>query len=411
MFLLKLAIKNIMRRKKRTLLTAGVISVAVLVYIFMDSHLASMDEMSYNNIIDFESGHIQVTDSGYWEEKAELPLENLIFRPQNYISSIKDINGYHSLTGQLDFRVRLNDGRDELPVIGKGIEPQAASSVFKIDQYLIRGEIFKKGENRAVMGKSLAGDMDLQVGDYIILLVRTARNYFNTVEVEISGLIHTPNPAVNQNIVYIPLDVAQNTLGVLDKISRLVIKLDTRQNTEPAVTQLKTNLNGDNNFKIIPWYYLEAVAVNQAKQAGNNLILAIILLIAAIGIINSVILSALERVRETGMMKAMGMEEKKIVSVFVIESTGIAALGALFGCGLAAGAVALLYEYGIDYSGFFDGGLGEYGIPVIGPIYGVWNLKTFLFVFIFSTFVSLIASIFPSYWAARKDPVEALYER
>ncbi|MEA3506271.1 MAG: FtsX-like permease family protein [Elusimicrobiota bacterium] len=411
MLLLKLALRNIMRHKRRTLLTAGVISVAVLLYISLDSHLGSMNQISYENLIDFETGHIQIVKKAYWEEKDELPLENLIQMDGNIAKAVKSAPGYAAMAGQLDFPVRLNDGLDELPVIGRALDPASVKEVFSLENYFVEGKLFKKGENKIVMGKSLAEVMELRTGDYITLLVRTKRDYFNTIEAEISGLFHTPNPGINQNIVYLSLDVARNTLSTPASVSRIVVRLADRRQAPQAAENIRQTLAASPELKIIPWQEQEAVAVMQAKQAGNSLLMGIILFIAAIGIVNTVILSALERMRETGMMKAMGLEERKIVSVFVIESTGIGVLGALAGCLLGAVSVSLLAKYGIDYSGFCDGSLGEYGIPVIGAIYGTRNLKTFIFVFLFSTAVSFFASILPSYWAARKDPVEALYER
>jgi putative ABC transport system permease protein len=137
--------------------------------------------------------------------------------------------------------------------------------------------------------------------------------------------------------------------------------------------------------------------------------MTIILLIAAIAIINTVILAALERMEEIGMMKAMGLQTKEVIYTFVLESTGIGILGGICGLLLGLAGVGLFTIVGVDFSAIID--MTPYGIPVVGKIYGVWNPASFVTVFAFGVIVSLFASILPAYWAADKDPVKAIYSR
>ena len=134
-----------------------------------------------------------------------------------------------------------------------------------------------------------------------------------------------------------------------------------------------------------------------------------VLLIGIVGIINNVVLSALERTEEIGMMKALGMREMEIVSVFMVEATGIGIIGSLVGCLLGAVGVGWLVKYGFDIS--YAGDMTTYGIPILNRLYGVWNLSAFGFLFVLGIMVALLSSITPALWAARKDPVKAIYHR
>ncbi len=400
-----------MRNRKRTLLTSGVIAAAVFVFLSLDSHLASMDEMAYDNIIDFETAHIQITTSQYWEEKDDLPLKKLLSHNRELQSAIEQTSDFLASSIRLDFQARLNDGREELPVTARAIEEESFRGIMKINDYIIQGSFFKPGEKKALLGKELAEDINLTEGDYFTLVFRTKDNFFNTLELQVKGLFHSPNPDINKNIVFLPLETAQEALNAHGEISHLMIRLKEKKNTEKAAGFLKNKLaEFQNSFAVVPWYELEAVGVSEAKNMGNQLILTIILLIAAIGIINSVILSALERMHETGMMKAMGVTEKSIVFIYIIESAGIAILGIFFGSLAASGAITYLSKYGIDYS-FLWGELGRFGIPIIGPIYGVWVPESFLFISIFCIIVAVSASLPPSIWAARKDAVETIHRK
>ena len=152
------------------------------------------------------------------------------------------------------------------------------------------------------------------------------------------------------------------------------------------------------------------IAMSTAQDAETAVVLTVILMIGMIGIINNVILSALERTREIGMMKALGMREWEIVLVFMIEASGVGIIGGLTGCLLGAIGVGCMVKFGYDLS-YIGGDMSLYGIPVIDKIYGVWNLPSFVFIFFLGLIFALFSSMIPAYWAAHKDPVKAIYHR
>ncbi len=412
MFLIKLSLKNLWRHKRRTIITAAIIAWAIFFYITFDSMLIGMNDMVFQNIIDYEYGHVQVSDPNYWEEKEELPLENMIINNEELNQKLTEIEGYRDHAPQLNFQVRLNDGVKETPVMGRGIEPDKTFSVLNYQDYIVEGEMFQMGENKTVIGKRLAEIMKLGLGDYVTLLTRTENDTFNTIDAEISGIINTPNPNINQNIVFVPLDVAQDTLNVDNKVTHYIMRLNTQNFDNSVINNFQADLNNFNsNLSVYSWKDLDEVSITKAKQSGNALILMIVLTIAAIGIINIVILSALERMGEIGMMKALGLKEREIILTFVMESTWIGVIGGVFGVILGAISVYLMSIYGLNFEAIMNMDISEYGIPIISTIYGGWNPGTFIYMFFFAIFGSMLASILPARWAAKKDPVKAIYRR
>ena len=410
MFLTKLALMNLMRHRNRTLITSVIIAFAVFFYIIMDSMIAGMVEMSYETIIDYETGHLQLATEAYWDKEDELPLENLLELDGRLLSALGNLEGEPAYLPELSFSARLNTGFSDLPVIGKGVEPSQLLNVFRLEGQFVEGEMFTPGEYRAVIGKRLADLLKLQTGEFITLLVKDKNDTFNTIDLEISGLVHTVNPNVNNNFVYLPLDLAQQALDVGNQVSKVILRLADRSLAMEVADRLKNNLKkAYPNISVISWNQLEALSFEDLSQLENQVILAIILLIAAIAIINIVILSALERMGEIGMMKALGLQTKEVVYTFVLESTGIGLLGGLIGLFFGAVGVWLLVMFGIDWGAMMGGiEMTSFGIPVVGKTYGVWNPGAFLFVFVFAVLVSLLSSILPSYWAANKDPVKAI---
>jgi len=416
LFLLKLAYKNLFRYWKRTLIAAFIIAMAVFVYLIMDSMLLGMEDMTYENIIKYESGHLQIADKKYWEDKDELPLENLVPLESRFNEDIKKTEGYISQSPQLRFQALLNNKGDELPVIGVGINPTKALEVFDLKENLVVGTFFQNEERKVVLGKTLAELMDVNLGDYITLIFKTSTETFNTIDAQVSGLLETTNPNINNNFIYLPLDIAQNSLSVGNKVSRIIIRLNNKSQVNNAKSQLNNILgNNMNNLGVYTWNELEVAEVLNVDQVISKLLLAIILIIGAMGIINTVILAALERMEEIGMMKALGLKEREIVQVFMYESIGIGIIGVIVGSIFGALTIWYLVNFGMDYAIFMEGGgkevMGDVGFPLVTKIYSSWNQTAFIIVNSFGLMTSALASIFPAYWAAKKNPIKALQHR
>jgi len=413
MFSIKLGLKNLTRQKRRNGITILVIAFAFFIYLFIDSMMGGMEQLSFNNIINFETGNIQVAYPQYWEEREELPLENLIYLNQDIEESIKNMDGLLATSPELRFTASLNNGIDEIAVIGLGIVPEKYNEVYTTQQYLVAGSIFTLGESKAVIGERLAELMDLKVNDYITLLIRTKEETFNTIDLEIGGLVNTPHPVINNGIVFVPLDIAQQALNVENGISMITIKTNKEKEINPIIDDINQIFQKKNiNIKAYSWRESAetVIAYSAAQDAETAIVLTVILMIGMIGIINNVILSALERTREIGMMKALGMREWEIVLVFMIEASGVGIIGGLAGCLLGAAGVGWMVKYGYDLS-YIGGDMSLYGIPILDKIYGVWNLSSFVFIFFFGIVIALLSSIAPAYLAAHKDPVKAIYHR
>ena len=343
MFLTKLAFKNLARHRNRTLITASIIAVAILFYIFLDSMIGGMVEMSYETIIDYESGHLQVVDSRYWERESELPLEHLMELDEALMDVIRRSGGYHASSPELSFQARLTVGSGELPVIAKGVRSEDFVDVFALEDKFVEGSMFASGQYQVVLGKRLADLLDIGTGDYLTLLFRDKNKSFNTIDAEVVGLVHTSNPNVNQNTVFVPLDLAQEALGVDGQVSKLIVRLNDKGMASQVADDMRKSLAGSRSeLTVYPWDELEAFTYVEAQKAENLIILGLILTIAAIAIVNTVILAALERTEEIGMMKALGLQNSEVIYTFALESTGIGILGGVVGVVLGLISVGLL---------------------------------------------------------------------
>ena len=411
MFSIRLGLKNLSRQKRRNLITILVIAFAFFGYLFMESLMDGMEEMSFDNIKNFETGDIQIAHPGYWEEKEELPLDNLIGWNEALEERLIQTDGVLGVSPELRFSANLNNGIDEMRVIGLGIIPEHYDDVFQTQYYFVEGSMSALDEPKAIIGERLAELMDLEMNDYVILLVRTKEDTFNTIDVEIGGIVKTLNPMMNSGMVLLPLELVQQRLNVGNGVS--ILSLKTSSGQEESVIQSLRKDFGEANLPLEAYSWREyaqsVIAMSEMKKGGMGAIMSVVLLIGMVGIINNIILSALERTSEIGMMKALGMKEWEIVFVFMVEATGIGILGGLAGCLLGFAGVNWMVNRGFYVAVW--GEMSQYGIPILDRIYGVWNYSSFSYIFFLGVIVAILSSILPAYWAAHKDPVEAIYQR
>ncbi|ADL11922.1 ABC transporter permease [Acetohalobium arabaticum] len=411
-FFIRLALKNLTRHKRRVLVTASIIALGIAIFLIYDSIQIGINELSFNNIKNLETGDLQVVNKDYWTKREELSLRNLIHQEQDLLQIIRKTPYFEALSSQLKFSANLNNGTDELPVVACGIDPYQHKKVFTTEDYLVEGRMLENGRYEAVLGKKLADLMELKIGDYLTLLFRTPQDTFNTIDVEIVGLVHTNNPDVNNNLVYLPLETAQQALNLNNRVSQIVVKLNYDGKAVEAAEELSTELtNYNQKLTAHSWRDSagEVIAMSKVETIEKLIMMSAILLIAAVGIVNTIILSSLERTKEIGMMKALGLKEREIVLTFIGEAIGIGLIGGFIGSLIGIIAIFYLNTQGLDLSVF--GGVEDWGLPIMSKLYGHWNPPAFLFVNAFGIIVSFLASILPARWAARKDPVEAIYDR
>ena len=413
MFLTKLAIKNLARHKKRTAITALVISFGIFIFLLSDSLMIGLRDISLDNNIELETAHLQIMEEDYWDEKEEVPLDYLLNENNEVINQID--NKYSNIaqhTARLNFSATINNGQEEYPIQVIGIQPKKEIDIFELEEYILKGEMLSSGQ-KAMIGKSLANMMGFEVGDYVTLLFKTEEGTFNTIDAELQGVLDTPNPMINEMYVYIPLSLAQDSLNLENKVSKYLFRLENRDQS----VEMAANLNEDfkqagSSIKAYNWEQLSQEVLAMVRQGNieNLVMLAIIILLATVGVINTVILAALERLEEIGMMKALGLKAREIIYIFVIESAGIGVIGSTIGIIFGAIGVYLLKNIGISISAM-TGGTTSFGMPIAGKIYGGWHPEAFLFIFIFGIIISTLASILPARWGAKKDPVKAIYHR
>jgi putative ABC transport system permease protein len=406
-FYLKFTAKNLFRHKRRTILTALAIAIGIMYFIVFDSMLAGADQDAISNLVNFETGHLQV--SSVTSDDKRPKLDELIPDGERLAGEIRNLPKVEAATPRLVFPASAIAGFEELPVLGIGADPETDEKVFMVPEYITDGKWFMPGEEGVVLGKRIADLLELEPGDMITLRTQTVDMTFQAVDLSVVGIVSTPHPTVNQAQVFLPLDVAQEALGAGESATTIIVRTESEQ----AISAVSDSIQGldlwNPSWKIKPWYEATSfLAIGTGKRAFGGVLMGLVLIIATIGVVNSILLSTLERVREIGLLKAMGMKEKEIVQLFVFEGCGLGLLGGILGAAMATVINVYLVNTGLSLKWFMGETNMDIGYPIADRMFGVWNWPTVLWAILFGLLVSLVASYFPARRAAYLDSVESL---
>jgi putative ABC transport system permease protein len=404
-FYVRLTVKNLFRHKRRTILTALAIMVGILFYIGFDSIITGQDHDAIKNMLDLEVAHFQIWADAP-EEKDNISLKHLLPDGNGLANRVSRISGVTGAAPRLLFPATLINGFDELPVIGIGVSPKLDATVFTIPDF-VKGRWVKSNEFGVVIGEKIANLLEIKLGDQITLRTQTRQNTFQALDLEVVGLVNSSDPIINETQIFLPLDTTQKILNTGTAVTMVAVKTVSYDHLENVIQKTKQIQDADYKFKIKTWREAAAALIADImlhRQFGA-IFMFLVFVIATIGVVNSILLSSLERVREIGLLKAMGMTEGDITRLFCYEALGLGFIGGLIGVILAVVLNIYLVNVGIDYEAMF--GNMNVGFP-ISKMHGAWNWGVILWAFIFGLLVCLLASFLPARKAARIDPANSL---
>lgn len=423
-FILSLAWKNLSRYRRRTIITVTAIAIGLGLFIMIDAMLSGADKETERNVVNYETGSVKIFHPEYWEESKYLPLKYNIKNPDRIIQALGQA-GYKQVTKRILFSGELFFDLGSTRIQIYGLDVDTDNKVFALRDTVITeniegkdiktaGEYLKKGENCIMVGEWLADDLGISVGDEVTIRTRTVNDVHETIDLYVIGIINCPNPLLNQGAGMIPLDVAQKRLQMEDMVTEIDLHfaewLDLNKETQKLKDTLK-NINTQ-NLEAMTWLEMASdfLAMAKAKKSGTGLFLFIVILIALIGVSNTMLMAVFERVKEIGMMRAMGMQDSAIRWAFLFEAGGIGFIGGLFGVILGALLNIYMVYWGIDFSMFIRD-MGNIGYRITDIFRSTWNFNTMITAFFVSIFVTAIISLIPSTRALKMQITDCLRDK
>ena len=403
---LRLAWRNLWRHRRRTLIIITAMGLGLALMMFYDGLVAGFDQAIYGNAIKVLGGNIQIHAPGYRASADQIPLLPLS-DDQRIIEYARAQPRVQAAVRRLVTAGLASSREGAFAVSILGIEPQVEDQINLALQNLVDGRPLQATDQDAVfIGKALAEVMDVRAGDRITLVGRAPHDQMRRRTMTVIGIYSLGLPEVEKRTVYIPLSEAQTLYDLRGQVTEVAIFLKQLGEEAAVMADLSTSFP---EVEIDTWhtYFPELETTLGTKTAVMNVFSVIILLIAAIGVLNLLLMAVYERRREIGILASLGFRPFQISLLFILEGILYGILGIVVGGGLGLLINGVLRQVGLDYSAYAN--LTEYMALVGGRIYPEWGLNQFLPRAITVAIIATLAAFYPAYEAAQREPATILH--
>lgn len=415
-YLMKIAFKNLFRSKLRTAVSIIAIAFGVMIVVFARGIVVGMIDSVFADHIQYNSGHIKIIDQDYLKKERLLSLQYPVegFRGQDLdkmIEMLGSLDKVEAVIPRLKFAAMASTEEDLVTMSGWGVSPDKELLYTSIGEYLEEGRMVRPGRQEVVMGTALLDKLDARVGDRITLLFNTAFGSLKGVTFEIVGRLETGLKLLNEAVFYLPLDQAQRFLEMDGQVTELLLFLSGREAVPqvlPGVEELLSWEGGENYLALSYRETSDLIPLMDLSEMIFNFIYIFLVLLSCIVVINTMIMIIRERTREIGMMVALGLEKREILSLFLIEGGFMGLIGSLAGALAGYFLNSYLGKVGFDYGQALAG--MDADILLNTMIYPAASLENTIFAFILGTVIVVLACLFPARRAVKLEPTEAMRE-
>jgi putative ABC transport system permease protein len=406
--LIQIALRNLLRYKRRTILTMSLITIGVAFVLVFVSVTASFKGMMVGEITDSMLGHLQVHKKGYVASIDNLPL-NLNLKPsaiQKVEKQLAEIPEVESYSPRIKFGGVFSNFVESTNIRLNAVDPDKEfATVPLLPLRIIEGDkTIRPGE--ILVPELLARGMKVGVGDVAVVIATNEDGSVNGYQFKVGGVLRSVTGPGGRD-GYIHIEDGRQVLRLEEpEISETAVRLKNIDAVEDVEGQLnetlgkETNPQGGPAFEIHTWKKLTPFFnIVRMIDVMTFFIKLMLIAIVLISIMNVMIMAVYERTREIGTIAAIGTLPGRILSMFIIEGLSLGLMGAISGTALGGLAVVLLNAIKIRFN------FGrQQGLILISSI----ELTDVLVIAAIVVAVAVLAGFRPAFQASRLDPIKAL---
>ncbi|MEJ2747929.1 MAG: ABC transporter permease, partial [Anaerolineae bacterium] len=328
---IKMAWRNMWRNWRRTVIASTAIVLGLILLIFMDAMIKGSDQAIFGNAVRLYGGNIQVHALGYRDKSSRLPLLPLA-DADAVVKTVESQPGVIAATKRINTGGMISSRGASFPVVITAIQPSGEAPISLIAENISDGRFLKDDDQDAILiGKGLADLLGVGVGDRVTLLGRRLNESMRQRSMTVVGIYDLGLAAAEKGTVFINLPVAQTLYNLRNQETEVAVSLDKVGQESKLIPTIQADLP---NYEVDSWNTLrpEIEQTLQVKSAVTSIFGFVVLLIASIGILNLMLMAVFERTREMGVLAALGMKGRQIMTLFLLEGTFIGFIGAVVGC-------------------------------------------------------------------------------
>ncbi len=408
MLTLKVAWRNLFRNRTRTAITGSAIAFSYMLLLATfgvsdDSYLKMIEEAGR-----MLGGGVLVHQAGWWQRRS--PKE-FIAEPEQVMAQARSLPGVVEVNRRVAAVGLLSSARGNAGVELRGIDPAHEPGIERVRRHLVEGTFLDgKARSPLVIGAKTARRLDVGLGDRVVFTATGGDGELRRALFRVTGILGGGSSSVEEGPVYTTVEAAKRALGLGRGVTQIGLVLDPQAEPAQVKAALLERLGGAGNLEVLTWREAmpEMVQVIQVDKEQAYLIFLLVLLVVGFGIANTILMSVMERVRELGLIAALGVTPGGIVRLVVTETLVLGAVAMAFGL-LGALAIHTALQPGIPAASL----TGE-SFEVAGVVLEDYLLSSAIVLprWIGGTLavaaVVFLSSLYPAIRASRLDPVEAM---
>jgi ABC-type lipoprotein release transport system permease subunit len=399
-----LAYRDLGRNRRRSFFTLLAVALGLALLMVMNGYIAGVMEDSLQNSIRLRTGHVQIRAGSYEEEKLSLQAKDLLADPDGLAARARALPEVKAAAPVVWASGILETIDDSAGLRIYGVD--TTSPIYApIQDAMVAGAFLTPDDRGGILiGKALADSMGVGVGQRVTLAIVNSDGRPDEGTFTIRGLFATGIPSYDESAALLPLSKAQAFTGTNGHASAIFILLNNQADTEKVAAALHGR-----DIAVLSWSDLNQVFV-QAIQTGMSFYVIldfIVMLIVAVIIANTLLMSVFERIREMGILAALGMKGRTILQVFLLEAAVLGLAGIAAGLVIGSAGVGYLATSGIPI-GDKMASVGGSSIALGTTLYARFVPGTFAALCLAMLLIVLLAALYPAWYAARLEPVEAL---
>jgi ABC-type lipoprotein release transport system permease subunit len=397
-----LAWRNLWRNYRRTLILLVTIALGVWSMIFMTALMRGMVDEIVRNGLATLPGEVQIHAPAYRDDPS---IAHRIPMPSGDLLNVLGQPPIVGWSARIRVPAVIASERDSRGVTLLGVDPLAEQRLGSAPHAIVEGRFLTdENDKGVVIGASMARRLETRLGKRIVLMSQDPNNDVADRGARVVGIYTARLPGTEDRFVYSGRSVIQSMLGINGEVSEIAITADNYR----AVAQWYPAIAAAAGAKleVLPWTELDAYLSTMLNvQDGFALVFMIVVFLAlSFGLVNTLVMSVFERVREIGLMQALGMRPSLILAQVLLESVYLLLVGLAIGNTIAFATIKSL-EDGIDISGVAQGMEQMSMSPVLYPALAIEDMVMSTAVVIV---LGLLASLLPAWKASQLDPVAAL---
>jgi len=404
--MITLAWRNIWRNKRRSLITLSSIAFAVIFSTLMMSVQRGSLEHLIDNSVKFYSGHFQIQHAKYWNEKT---INNSLIYTDELLANLSEIEGVVTASPRVESFALVSYNSTSKATMVLGVDPKKEEHLLELTKKLKKGKLITNDSKGVLIGEGLAAYLKVDVNDTLVLISQGYHGVNAAALFPIDGILKFPNPVQNKQLICMSLKEAQWFYDLDMKLTSIVLLLDDYKKMPVVEKQANQFIDADTHT-LMNWQDMipELIQTAEMKYSSARIMIFILYAVIGFGMFGTFLMMTAERMREFGMMLAIGMNRISLQLITFLEILLLSAFGVLVG--LALGVLIITYfnfnpiQLGSSYDAIAD----MYGMEMAvefsiqGAIFYTQAFAVFIIAFILSFYPLIVIN--------KIKPVEAIRE-